>query len=128
MMALPMLAVVAMLIAQVWALAQFVVMVSFVPSWRRVMTASPMLAVLVTRTVLPLVRGLPAATAEICPELEACDDGFADACGSCNSDCSGAGTGATCGDGDFCPELEACDDGFTDACGTCNADCSGLLE
>ena len=32
------------------------------------------------------------------PELEACDDGFTDACGTCNADCSGAGTGATCGD------------------------------
>jgi cysteine-rich repeat protein len=56
---------------------------------------------------------------------EACDDGFTDACGSCNADCSGPGTGATCGDGSICPQMEACDDGFADACGSCNADCSG---
>ena len=55
---------------------------------------------------------------------EVCDDGFTDSCGTCNTDCSGTGTGAVCGDGDRCDELEACDDGYTDACGTCNADCS----
>ena len=55
---------------------------------------------------------------------EACDDGFTDACGTCNALCSAAGTGSTCGDGNTCPETEACDDGFTDACGTCNAGCT----
>ena len=55
---------------------------------------------------------------------EDCDDGYTDACGTCNADCSGAGSGSTCGDGEECEETEACDDGFTDACGTCNADCS----
>jgi cysteine-rich repeat protein len=56
---------------------------------------------------------------------EACDDGYTDACGACNADCSGPGTGASCGDGTICPQLEMCDDGFADACGSCNADCSG---
>jgi predicted outer membrane repeat protein len=56
---------------------------------------------------------------------EVCDDGFTDACGTCNADCTGEGSGATCGDAERCPELEACDDGFSDACGTCNADCTG---
>ncbi|MBU1238642.1 hypothetical protein KJ865_02940, partial [Myxococcota bacterium] len=58
-------------------------------------------------------------------EGETCDDGFADACGTCNEDCSGPGSGSICGDGEVCPETEACDDGFTDACGSCNEDCSG---
>jgi len=56
---------------------------------------------------------------------EACDDGFADACGSCNANCTGAGTGSTCGDSSVCPETETCDDGFADACGSCNATCDG---
>ncbi len=55
---------------------------------------------------------------------ETCDDGFADACGTCNATCTGAGMGAVCGDATVCPELESCDDGFTDACGSCNADCT----
>ena len=57
---------------------------------------------------------------------EVCDDGYTDACGTCNADCSAEGAGATCGDGESCPELETCDDGYTDACGTCNADCSAV--
>ena len=40
------------------------------------------------------------------PLFEACDDGFTDACGSCNADCFGAGSGSTCGDGEHCPETE----------------------
>ena len=51
--------------------------------------------------------------------FETCDDGFTDACGSCNADCSGAGSGSTCGDGSVCAQTEACDDGNssnTDAC------------
>lgn len=56
---------------------------------------------------------------------ESCDDGYADLCGSCNEDCTAAGAGAVCGDGDLCPETEACDDGYTDGCGICNQDCSG---
>ena len=71
---------------------------------------------------MPIAQGLeqarPAATPMSVLELEQCDDGFADACGSCNADCSGVGSGATCGDGEQCPELEFCDDGFTDACGS----------
>ena len=59
------------------------------------------------------------------PLFEVCDDGFTDACGTCNADCTGAGTGSSCGDGEVCPEVETCDDGFTDSCGSCNADCSG---
>lgn len=56
---------------------------------------------------------------------EACDDGFTDACGSCNQSCTGPGNGALCGDGEVCPEVEACDDGYADACGSCNQDCTG---
>jgi hypothetical protein len=55
---------------------------------------------------------------------EACDDGFTDACGSCNADCTGPGTASVCGDKQVCPETEKCDDGHTDACGMCNADCT----
>jgi hypothetical protein len=57
------------------------------------------------------------------PEL--CDDGFQTACGLCNADCTGAGTGSVCGDGELCPDTEACDDGFQTACGACNAVCTG---
>ena len=35
-----------------------------------------------------------------------CDDGYTDDCGSCNADCSAAGSGSTCGDGNVCPEFE----------------------
>jgi cysteine-rich repeat protein len=43
---------------------------------------------------------------------EVCDDGYADACGTCNADCTDVGTGpGECGDGDHCPEFEQCDDG-----------------
>jgi hypothetical protein len=61
----------------------------------------------------------------VCPEFEACDDGYTDPCGTCNQDCSGAGSGATCGDGLVCPEFETCDDGYADACGSCDATCTG---
>jgi len=62
---------------------------------------------------------------------EVCDDGFIDACGSCNATCSGVGAGAACGDNTICPEFEACEplDGrCTDDCrvcasGTCDAIC-----
>ncbi|MEM9693121.1 MAG: hypothetical protein AAGA56_11285 [Myxococcota bacterium] len=56
---------------------------------------------------------------------ETCDDGFNTDCGECNADCSAAGTGSVCGDGERCLDDEACDDGFTTACGSCNADCTG---
>jgi plastocyanin len=56
---------------------------------------------------------------------EICDDGYTDACGTCNADCTNVGGGATCGDGETCPQFESCDDGDVLACGTCNADCSG---
>ncbi|MEE8408854.1 MAG: hypothetical protein V3T05_04555 [Myxococcota bacterium] len=58
---------------------------------------------------------------------ETCDDGYTDACGACNINCTGPGTGlGGCGDGEVCLEAgETCDDGFVDACGTCNADCTG---
>jgi len=53
---------------------------------------------------------------------EACDDGFRDGCGTCNADCSDAGSGAVCGDGVVCAELEPCDDGReTEAC---NVNCT----
>jgi hypothetical protein len=58
-------------------------------------------------------------------QTEACDDGYTDACGSCNSNCTGPGSGSTCGDSVRCPQTEACDDGYTDACGSCNSNCSG---
>ncbi len=57
---------------------------------------------------------------------EACDDGYTDACGTCNATCTAVGAGQTCGDGFQCLETEACDDGFQDACGTCNAGCTGV--
>jgi MYXO-CTERM domain-containing protein len=57
---------------------------------------------------------------------ETCDDGFTDACGTCNATCTGPGTASICGDGSVCPETETCDDGFADACGTCNATCTGI--
>jgi cysteine-rich repeat protein len=59
---------------------------------------------------------------------EACDDGFTDACGSCNADCTDIGSGSTCGDGMQCPETEACDDGDTvsNGEGSCMADCTGI--
>ena len=47
-----------------------------------------------------LVSGATCGDGTTCPELEFCDDGFTDACGSCNADCSAAGAGAVCGDGD----------------------------
>jgi cysteine-rich repeat protein len=53
---------------------------------------------------------------------ESCDDGYVDACGSCNADCTGAGSDATCGDGVVCPELEPCDDGAATA--SCDTDCT----
>jgi cysteine-rich repeat protein len=55
---------------------------------------------------------------------EACDDGYRDACGSCNVDCTGAGAGSTCGDGDLCPETEECDDGNTDDDDGCSSTCA----
>ncbi|MFC1609548.1 DUF4215 domain-containing protein [Myxococcota bacterium] len=61
---------------------------------------------------------------------EVCDDGYEDACGTCNTDCSAAGNDATCGDGVQCPETEECDDGVDN--GTistiqtyCTNDCQG---
>ena len=55
---------------------------------------------------------------------ETCDDGYTDACGSCNADCSGAGTGSTCGDGTLCPETEECDDTNPDGGDGCSATCA----
>ena len=79
---------------------------------------------------MPIALGrakrLAAGMATFCPEFEFCDDGYTDACGSCNADCSAAG-GATCGDGEqSARSLSFCDDGFADACGSCNADCSAV--
>lgn len=45
--------------------------------------------------------------------VEFCDDGYSDACGDCNEDCSGLGGSFVCGDGDLCPQFEGCDDGNT---------------
>jgi cysteine-rich repeat protein len=67
------------------------------------------------------VQGPECGDGIVCGD-EVCDDGFRDVCGACNASCTGAGSGATCGDGDHCPELEACDDG--DASAACNADCT----
>lgn len=53
---------------------------------------------------------------------EVCDDGARDACGSCNSDCLGFGSGSVCGDGVVCPEFERCDDAGESV--ACNADCT----
>lgn len=55
---------------------------------------------------------------------EVCDDGFNTECGDCNTDCSGPGTGSTCGDGAVCEDTEVCDDGFATACGDCNETCT----
>lgn len=57
-------------------------------------------------------------------EGELCDDGYRDPCGTCNSDCSGSGEAAVCGDGIICPETETCDDGYADSCGSCNQTCT----
>jgi hypothetical protein len=55
---------------------------------------------------------------------ESCDDGFNDECGSCNTNCTGAGIGAICGDNDWCPESEPCDDGDNgDPCDGCLDGC-----
>ena len=92
MMALPTPAVAAIQIAQARGLVPSVVMVTFVQSLRLAMTASPMPVVRVTWIVLgqgPVQR----AVTQVCPELEECDDGFTDACGTCNADCTGAGSG-----------------------------------
>jgi cysteine-rich repeat protein len=59
-----------------------------------------------------------------CSPEEFCDDGYTDACGSCNSDCTGFGTGAVCGDGDLCPETEQCDDGDTQPGDGCDGSCT----
>jgi hypothetical protein len=81
---------------------------------------------------------------------ERCDDGNADACGTCNSTCSGSGPGATCpvdmgcaSDADcqsgscfdgLCVAVcgnglqegaETCDDGNASSCGTCDELCGG---
>jgi hypothetical protein len=61
----------------------------------------------------------------VCPQTEVCDDGYSDACGACNADCTATGGGSVCGDHLVCPATEACDDGFQDACGSCNANCTG---
>ena len=58
------------------------------------------------------------------PRTRVRDDGYTDACGSCNADCSAAGSSPICGDGSLCPELEFCDDGNTasrDKQGDCSA-------
>lgn len=44
----------------------------------------------------------------IVEDAEACDDGFTDACGTCNATCTGPGSGSSCGDGIVCPETEQC--------------------
>lgn len=56
--------------------------------------------------------------------LEACDDGYTDACGSCDATCTGPGAGSVCGDNQLCPETEECDDGGTDPGDGCSAVCT----
>lgn len=55
---------------------------------------------------------------------EACDDGATTACGACNADCTGAGSGSACGDGSVCSDTEGCDDGDTAAGDGCSATCA----
>lgn len=55
---------------------------------------------------------------------ETCDDGYTDACGSCNATCDAAGSGSTCGDGVVCTETEECDDGNTADGDGCSAACT----
>ncbi len=55
---------------------------------------------------------------------DVCDDGYTDTCGACNEDCTGAGSGSTCGDGDICPEAESCDDGNTNGGEGCSSICA----
>lgn len=64
--------------------------------------------------------------------LEACDDGDATHCGTCNGTCDGPGIGpAVCGDGVVCGETwgETCDEvdagGPSTCIGNCNATCDG---
>ena len=101
-----------------------VAMVSSAPSLKLVMMVSPTHVERVMPIVQPLERVPPVATPMSVRNWNNVTTVLSDACGSCNADCSGVGSGATCGDGEQCPELEFCDDGFTDACGSCNADCS----
>lgn len=57
---------------------------------------------------------------------EVCDDGFTDACGTCNVDCTAVGSGlGACGDSTVCAEAgESCDDGNTTDDGNgCSATC-----
>lgn len=55
---------------------------------------------------------------------EACDDGATTDCGDCNADCSGPGTGSTCGDGAICADTEACDDGAAADGDGCSSACA----
>lgn len=59
---------------------------------------------------------------------EVCDDGYRDACGSCNGSCTGPGTGSVCGDDVVCPETEGCEGtSFPEAeCLDCDLVCRGL--
>lgn len=57
---------------------------------------------------------------------ESCDDGFTTACGACNANCSGAGSGS-CGDGTVCSDNEECDEGGSNSDTTadaCRTDCT----
>ncbi|MBN2725261.1 MAG: DUF4215 domain-containing protein, partial [Deltaproteobacteria bacterium] len=44
-------------------------------------------------------------------DSEICDDGYTDACGTCNGSCTDWGSGSIPGDGQRCPETEECDTG-----------------
>jgi len=60
----------------------------------------------------------------LCPEVEVCDDGYNDDCGSCNASCSGPGSGSVCGDGDLCPETEDCEYCHPEVCPNgCSSGC-----
>jgi cysteine-rich repeat protein/parallel beta-helix repeat protein len=95
------------------------------------MTTKPVLLTLIFAvtfgTVLLGTSGVVGAASGVCgdgvlDESEACDDGFTDACGTCNADCTGGGDGYSCGDGIICPEFEVCDDAGDSE--TCDYDCT----
>ncbi len=73
-------------------------------------TAVPFQAANAGDTDAFVLKIVPCGDGNLDPD-EQCDDGYNDACGSCDATCDGAGTGSTYGDGELCPETEECDDG-----------------
>ena len=122
MMALPMRVAAAMQIAQILGQVLHVEMATFVLKQSSAMTVIPMRVVAAMPTAPRLVVGRRVATVN--RALEFCDDGYADACGSCNADCTEAGSGAVCGDGDFCRVSSAMT--VYRWCGSCNESCTAI--